>query len=109
VWFRSVFAQLSQDWRGRILDTLLESSPIPDHMVRIGRHNIRMSETSCEDLKRVATETVLPDAVRADLQFLVGVGTLWGADAIKRFDFAPLPPRESSNRLFSLAAFNPEQ
>jgi hypothetical protein len=109
VWFRSVFAQLSQDWRGRILDTLLESSPIPDHLVRIGRHNIRMSETSCEDLKRVATETVLPDAVRADLQLLVGVGTLWGADAIKRFDFAPLPPRESSNRLFSLAAFNPEQ
>jgi cell division GTPase FtsZ len=109
VWFRSVFAQLSQDWRGRILDTLLESSPIPDHLVRIGRHNIRMSETSCEDLKRVATETVLPDAVRADLQLLVSVGTLWGADAIKRFDFAPLPPRESSNRLFSLAAFNPEQ
>ena len=109
VWFRSVFAQLSQNWRGRILDTLLESSPVPDHMVRIGRHNVRMSETSYEELKRVATETVLPDAVRADLQLLVGVGTLWGADAIKRFDFAPLPPRESSNRLFSLAAFNPEQ
>ena len=109
VWFRSVFAQLSQDWRGRVLDTLLQSSPIPDHMVRIGRHSIRLSETTYEELKRVATETVLPDAVRADLQLLVGVGTLWGADAIKRFDFAPLPPRESSNRLFSLAAFNPEQ
>jgi len=104
-----VFAQLSQDWRARVLDTLLQSSPLPDHMIRIGRHSIRLSETSYEELKRVATETVLPDAVRADVQLLVGVGTLWGADAVKRFAFAPLPPRESSNRLFSLAAFNPEQ
>jgi cell division GTPase FtsZ len=109
VWFRSVFAQLSQDWRGRILDTLLQSSPITDHMVRIGRHNQPVSETTYEELKRVATETVLPDAVRADLQLLVAVGTLWGADAIKRFEFAQLEPRESSSRLFSLAAFNPER
>ena len=72
VWFRSVFAQLSQDWRGRILDTLLQSSPLPDHMVRIGRHDVRVSETPYEELKRVATETILPDAVRADLQLLVG-------------------------------------
>ena len=109
VWFRSVFAQLSEDWRGRILETLLQSSPIPDHMVRVGRHNIRLSETTHEELKRLATETVLPDAVRADLQLLVGIGTLWGADVIKRFEFAPLAPRESSGRLFSLAAFNPER
>jgi hypothetical protein len=52
---------------------------------------------------------VLPDAVRGDLQLLVAVGTLWGADAIKRFEFAQLEPRESSSRLFSLAAFNPER
>ena len=78
-------------------------------MVRIGRHNIRLSETTHEELKRLATETVLPDAVRADLQLLVGIGTLWGADVIKRFEFAPLAPRESSGRLFSLAAFNPER
>ena len=109
VWFRSVFAQLSQDWRDRMLETLLESSPVPDHLVRIGRHHARLSETPYEELKRVATETVLPDAIRADVQLLVGVGTLWGAAAIKRFEFAPLAARESSNRLFSLAAFNPEQ
>ena len=62
-----------------------------------------------EELKRVVMETVLPDAVRADLQLLVGVGTLWGTDVMKRFELAPLSPRESSGRLFSLAAFNPEQ
>jgi len=109
VWFRSVFAQLSQDWRDRILDTLLEASPLPDHVVRVGRHDVRASEATCEELKRVTTETVLPDAVRADLQLLVSVGTLWGTDAIKRFEFAPLPPRESFSSRFSLAAFNPEQ
>jgi cell division GTPase FtsZ len=109
VWFRSVFAQLSQDWRDRLLETLLQSSPIPDHTVRIGRHNARLSETPYEELKRGVTETVLPDAIRADLQLLVGVGTLWGTEAIKRFEFAPFPARESSGRLFSLAAFKPEQ
>ena len=109
VWFRSVFAQLSEDWRSRILETLVQASPIPDHLVRIGRQNIRVSEASCEELKRVVTETVLPDAVRMDLQLLVGVGTLWGTEAMKRFAFAPLPSHESSSRLFSLAAFNPEQ
>ena len=108
VWFRSVFAQLSQDWRDRILDTLLQSSPLPDHTVRIGRHQLQASETSYEDLRRVVMETVLPDAVRADLQLLVAVGTLWGADTIERFEFAPPAPRESSSKLFSLAAFNPE-
>jgi hypothetical protein len=109
VWFRSVFAQLSQDWRDRILNTLLQASPIPDHIVRIGRHGVPVSEMSYDDLKRVTTETVLPDALRADLQLLVGVGMLWGPDAITRFEFAPPPARESSGRLFSLAAFNPER
>jgi cell division GTPase FtsZ len=109
VWFRSVFAQLSQDWRNRLFDTLLQSSPIPDHVIRAGRHGVRISEMSYEELRRLATETVLPDAVRADVQLLVGVGTMWGAEAIKRFELAPLPTRESSSRLFSLAAFNPEQ
>jgi cell division GTPase FtsZ len=109
VWFRSVFTQLSEDWRSRLLDTLLQTPPIPDHMIRVGRHNVHASESSYEELKRVVTETVLPDAVRADLQLLVGVGMLWGPEVMKRFEFAPNPSRESSSRLFSLAAFNPEQ
>ncbi len=109
VWFRSVFAQLSEDWRSRILETLLQASPLPDHVLRIGRQNIRMSETTCEELKRLVTETVLPDAVRMDLQLLGGGGTWWGTEAMKRFEFAPLPSHETSSRLFSLAAFNPEQ
>ena len=108
VWFKSVFAHLSDDWRARILDTLLQSSPLPDHLLRLGRHTVQVSETSYEDLRRVVTEHILPDAVRADLQLLVSVGTLWGVDVMKRFEFAPLPSRESSSRLFSLAAFNPE-
>ena len=108
VWFRSVFTQLSQDWRDRILETLLQASPLPDHVVRIGRHDARVSQTNFDELKRLTLETILPDAVRADLQLLVGVGSLWGAEAVKKFEFAPPPPRESSGRLFSLAAFNPE-
>ena len=108
VWFRSVFTQLSEGWRERILDTLLQSSPIPDHVVRMGRRNVQVTELNYEELKALVTGTILPDAVRSDLQLLVAVGALWGADAIKKFAFAPTAPRESPGRRFSLAAFNPE-
>ena len=108
VWFRSVFTQLSEGWRGRLLDTLILSSRIPDHVVRMGRRHVPVTELSYEELKGIVTGTILPDAVRADLQLLVAVGALWGAEAIKRFEFDPIAPRESASRVFSLAAFNRE-
>ncbi len=87
-WVRSVFPRLSTHWRDRMLEQLLHIS-IPDHAVRNGRQTVHLSELTHEELKRIVTGTILPDAVRRDLQLLVAVGALWGEHALRRFEFAP--------------------
>ena len=104
VWFRTVFTHLSQPWRDRMLDVLLQGGPIPNHVVRAGRRTARISELTHEELSPVPLETILPDAVRGDVQLLIAVGTLWGPDAIARFTFAE-DPEEHSRRRFSFAGF----
>jgi len=43
--------------------------------------------------------------VRADVQLLIVVGALWGADAIKRLAFADEPQADQSRTLFSFVGF----
>jgi cell division GTPase FtsZ len=88
-WVRSVFPLLSAHWRDRMLETLLRSVAMPDHVVRNGRQIVHVSELTHEELKKIVTGTMLPDAIRSDLQLLVAVGTLWGEDAVGRFELTP--------------------
>jgi len=102
-WVRSVFPRLSTHWRDRLLETLLENVVIPDHALRNGRQTVHLSGLTHEELKRIVTGTILPDAVRRDLQLLVAVGTLWGGDALRRFKFTAISDNaEKSSRLASL-------
>jgi cell division GTPase FtsZ len=87
-WFRSVFSRLSPDWRARILDVLVEHVSIPDHAIRSGRRTIHLSELTHEERRHLVTGVNLPDAIRADVQLLVMVATLWGEDAVDRFTLA---------------------
>jgi hypothetical protein len=105
VWFRSVFAQLSQPWRERLLDVLVQSGPIANRVVRSGRRTAKVSELAYEELKQVPGETILPEAVRADVQLLIVAGALWGPEAIKRFAFEDQPQADQSKGLFSFVAF----
>lgn len=105
VWFRTVFTQLSQPWRDRMLDVLLQNGPIPNHVVRAARRTARISELTYEELREAPTETILPDGVRGDVQLLIAVGLLWGPDAIARFTFAEEPQEEHSRKRFSFAGF----
>jgi hypothetical protein len=89
-WVRSVFPRLSAVWRDRMLETLLRNVTIPDHTVRSRRQMLHVSELTHEELKRIMTETIFPDAIRRDLQLLVAVGTLWSDDAVGRFRFKPI-------------------
>ncbi len=102
-WVRSVFPSLSTHWRDRMLETLLQNVAIPDHPVRNGRQTVHLSELTHEELKRIVTGTILPDAIRRDLQLLVAVGTLWGEDVLRRFEFTPISDNaEKPSRLGSL-------
>lgn len=98
-WFRSVFTALSKNWQDRLLDVLLASGAILDHVVKIGRRPVHLSELTFEQLKQVTEETILPDAVRSDLELLVAVGRLWSSETLKRFEFSPVPEASEPSRL----------
>ena len=89
VWFRSVFRALSGHWRDRLLNVLLNDMRIPNHAIRHGRRAVRLNQLSYDELKRAATNLDVPDVVRADLQLVVAIGTLWGNAALSRVAFEP--------------------
>ena len=99
VWFRGVIPRLSQEWRERILESLVASTPIPNHMVKVDRRAMRLSEVSQAQLKDLFTKTHLADTVRADLELLFNVSRLWGEQALRRFQFTTVPEHMERSRL----------
>ena len=101
-WFRSVFRRLSSQWRDRLLAALLQSVALPNYELKSGRRSVPVSELPFDDLKRIVAATAFPDAVRADLQLLIAVGTYWGVDALTLFTFTDVPKAQADSRLASL-------
>jgi cell division GTPase FtsZ len=98
-WFRSVFPRLSQEWQDRMLSVLVEHVTIPNHAVRHGRRTVHLEEMTHEQRQQMMTEPSLPEAIRADLQLLVTVATLWGGEVLGRFDFTPVPEAADTSRI----------
>ena len=96
MWFRTVLARLSADWRDRLLKALVEHVRVSNHPVRHGRQVTRLQELTYAQLQEIASNTSLADGVRPDLDLLITVGRLWGADAVKQIRFSeisePHPP-----------------
>jgi cell division GTPase FtsZ len=88
MWFRSVVPRLSDAWRERILDALLTSAAIPNHVVKVGRQTVHLNELDYDQLRTLRAQFYLPIAVRPLVELLVTVGRLWGPSAIGRFRFA---------------------
>ena len=98
-WFRSVFPRLSPEWQDRILNVLVEHVTIPNHAIRNGRRTVHLHEMTQEQRQQMMTEPSVPDASRADLQLLVTVATLWGEEALGRFEFTPVPEAADTSRI----------
>ncbi len=98
-WFRSVFPSLSREWRDHILNLLVEHTTVPDHAVRSGRRVVHLQEMTNELRQRILSDASIPDAVRADLQLLVTVARFWGEEAVRRFEFTPVPEVADSSRI----------
>ena len=98
-WFRSVFPCLSPEWQDRMLNVLVEHVTIPNHAVRNGRRTVHLHEMTREERQQMVTQPSLPDAMRADLQLLVRVATLWGDDALGRFEYTPVPEAADTSRI----------
>jgi len=102
MWFRTVLNRLPRDWRERLLHILIESTTVPDHVVKRGRQTIRLRELSYDELEEMSSKTSVPDSIRPDLDLMIAVGRFWGADAVKRFRFADLPERQEPSMMDSL-------
>jgi cell division GTPase FtsZ len=102
MWFRTVLNRLPRDWRERLLHVLLESTTVPDHVVKRGRQTIRLRELSYEELEEMSSKTSVPDSMRPDLDLMIAVGRFWGPDAVKRFRFADVPERREPSMMDSL-------
>ena len=102
MWFRTALARLSQDWRDRILDVLIDSATVPDHAVKLGRQTVHLRDLSYEQLQEVGAKTFVPEAVQPDLDLLITVGQFWGPDAVTRLHFAEAPERQGPSMMESL-------
>jgi len=94
MWFRSVIPRLSREWRDRVLDTLIDSVLLKDHPVKLGGQSTHLRELSYAQLQELAARIPVLDAVRPDLDLLIAVGRLWGADSVKRFRFGESAERQ---------------
>lgn len=98
-WFRSVFAQLSAAWQARMLDVLAEHVTIPDHPIANGRRVIHLREITAEQRQHLLSDPGLPEPIRADVQLLVTVAALWGADGLARLGFPADAPAQDTSRI----------
>lgn len=101
VWFRGVAPKLSEDWRRRLLDALVESMEVPNHVVRTGRRSRRFSELTAGDLRELSKVSV-PGGVRTDLEFMLTIVRLFGDEAVQRLRFADIASEhDTPNALLS--------
>jgi cell division GTPase FtsZ len=102
MWFRTVMARLSRDWRDRILNALVECVTVSNHRVKVGRQTMHLRELTDAQLQEVGANLSVPDAVRPDLDLLMAVSRLWGADAVKRLRFAAVAEPHRPSKVESL-------
>jgi hypothetical protein len=103
VWFRGVAPRLSLEWRARLLNALVDALEVSDHPVKIGRRVTHLKGLTYAALQDVAG-TSMPDAVRADVDLLLTVGRLWGADAVERVRFTEAPSHHEPSKFAGLLA-----
>ena len=101
-WFRSAFARLSEPWRARLLDVLIAGITVPDHVIKVGRNTIPLSEIGFEPLKDLCSKTVIRGSAGPDLQLVLAIGKLWGPDALPRLRFTPTPEAAESSRFANI-------
>jgi len=84
------------------LALLAESIEVPDHLVKVGRRDIRLREMGHDALKEVFSKSSLTEAARGDVRLLMTVGNLWGADSLSRFQFVNGSRPEAPSKLSSI-------
>ena len=81
---------MSWRWRWQVCCRCLR--PCEKRYSRRRRSNVdrRLAQISFDALRRVATDVTISDVIRADVQLLMAIDSLWGAEALSRVTFAPV-------------------
>jgi cell division GTPase FtsZ len=98
IWFRTVFEYLSARWRERLLEALIEDVAIPNHPVKCRRGVKPLQKVEYAEVKEIWSNTLLPDALRVDLELILVVGRLWGEQALGRLRFTDDVPTDGSSK-----------
>jgi cell division GTPase FtsZ len=98
-WFRSVFPRLSQAWRERLLDVLVNTVVVPNHQLKLGRRDILLQNAGLADLKELFSKSSVTEVVRSDIRLLMSIGNLWGPESLERLQFVDGPTTELSSKL----------
>jgi cell division GTPase FtsZ len=101
-WFGSVFARLSASWRERLLDALVGSFVMTNHVIRRGRPPVTLATATYVELKEIDGKMVVGSPAAADVKLLVAIASLWGPDALKRVRFTQIVEPEGSSRIAAL-------
>jgi cell division GTPase FtsZ len=101
-WFPGVVPRLSPPWRERILDALVSSAPLPNHVLTIGKHTVRLSQLNHDQLNDLFARSYVGGTARPDLELLLIVGRLWGPEALGRFQFTGVSETGERSRLSSI-------
>ena len=102
VWFRDVVPRLSGAWRERVLDVLIGSTTIPNHLLKVDRRDRRLGELTYTQLCDLVRRVAVPDVARADIDLLISVGRLWGGEAVRRFEFVTVAAADERSGLAGL-------
>ena len=98
-WFRSAFPRLSAAWKERLLHALVENVTVPNHVLKIGRQEVRLREATHSQLLDLFSRASVSDAVRADMRLLIAVGNLWGPEGLARCRFTHDSPAVDRERV----------
>jgi cell division GTPase FtsZ len=101
MWFREVVPRLSEEWRTRLLSVLVDAVEVPNHVVKVGGRSTHLSELTYGELQELKTRPAA-DSIRSDMELLLTIGRLWGADAIGRFHYTGNAPAPDTSRFARL-------
>ncbi len=102
VWFRSVFPRLSNAWRERLLSVLVDSVIVPNHVVKLGRREVRLRDIGLAELKDLFAKSSVSEGVRGDVKLLLAIGNLWGQESLSRLQYADGSPEPDSSSKLAL-------
>ena len=78
---------------------LVDSLVVPDHVLKLGRREVRLQNVGLADLKELFSKSSVSEAVAERYSLLMSIGSLWGPESLGRFQFADAGSASETSKL----------